>query len=902
VRAGERIGHLVIERQLGAGGMGEVYLARDDRLERKVAIKLLPADRALDVSARARILREARAASALHHPGIVTVHDIGEHDGRAFIVMEYVEGETVHELLERRGRIPPVEAVRILAEIGEAVAAAHDAGVLHRDLKPANLVVDTRGRLKVLDFGLSKRRGRDLSSETPLPAVRRRSTEDERIDAGYAATVASDLGRAPTGTPSPSADLPLSDEAVTAYGTRMGTPGYAALELVDGGDADPRSDVFSLGVILYRMITGQLPFRQATWRDLRAALALDDFEPASRIAPDVADARVDAVFARALAGDRTRRFAGVAELIAAARDAVLPPRRARKRLVAGGVAALAAAAGVAVLATRRSAERRAVAAADAGTTVPDATPTPRADPSTRRQLTDTGGCAYSPAFVDDRTIVFDLTRDGAVDLYRIDRDGGDLVQLTDGPDWEWRAARGERPGEVVYLVGSGTAGSVGYIGARDLDGGDERTIARVQASAVVGSGDGIIYADGVDAELRRIRGDRNDVLHHLGAGTHVGSLAIDPAGVRLAYADIRTSSPALCVVELATGAHRCLPRDPPVISGRAAFSPDGNALYVDTRAAIERVDLGRGVYEPIAAGSGGVGGGVALSPSGDLLVWSACVARKAILDLAATPPRSILGPDRPRGEVRSGPGGLVGHVRYDAGSQVLVVTDADGVSRDLVVAHGAELRDLAFSADGRLLAYVREDATGGGVHVVAVAGGEPHAVTDSGDDATPIFVSDGELLFTRASDRLPRMFRVGVDGAGLRPESEIGVQILDFDRPRHRVLIHAIGSGAHLWLDPRTGRTTPIPQWTSGGPGTITQVAISPSGRWLAYLMVNPDSSISIWREPVGRPRARDKVHHFPNGVVASHLTITDDGHPLVATSAWDGELWAIEPARGTTF
>ena len=119
---------MVIERELGAGGIGQVFLARDERLQRQVAVKLLPVERALDRSARLRMLREARSASALQHPGIVAVYDVGEHDGRAFIAMEFVEGETLDKFLERRGKLPPAEAVELLAAFGDAVSAAHEAG------------------------------------------------------------------------------------------------------------------------------------------------------------------------------------------------------------------------------------------------------------------------------------------------------------------------------------------------------------------------------------------------------------------------------------------------------------------------------------------------------------------------------------------------------------------------------------------------------------------------------------------------------------------------------------------------------------------------------------------------------------------------------------------------------
>ena len=133
MRRGDLVGLLRIERLLGVGGMGEVYLAFDVRLERRVAVKMLT-----NSDGRERMLREARAVSALRHPGIVTIYDIGEHQGRTFIAMEYVEGQTFSAMVTRRGRLPPDEAVALIAQVGDALATAHDAGILHRDIKRAN--------------------------------------------------------------------------------------------------------------------------------------------------------------------------------------------------------------------------------------------------------------------------------------------------------------------------------------------------------------------------------------------------------------------------------------------------------------------------------------------------------------------------------------------------------------------------------------------------------------------------------------------------------------------------------------------------------------------------------------------------------------------------------------------
>jgi serine/threonine-protein kinase len=245
---GDRVGPLCIERLLGAGSMGEVYLARDTRLERLVALKMM-----VDSEAGERMLREARAASGLRHPGIVTVYDIGEHDGQTYIAMEYVEGETFEALVARRGPLPAAEAVELMAQVGDALATAHEAGILHRDIKSANLMLDERGRARVLDFGLCKlTQASDPGSPAelgpdeaaPAPASPRAPASPPTVQ----------------GKPRPSEPRLIAagspGEPQTEAGTRMGTPGWAPPELMEGRPADARSDVYSLGVVLYHLLTG----------------------------------------------------------------------------------------------------------------------------------------------------------------------------------------------------------------------------------------------------------------------------------------------------------------------------------------------------------------------------------------------------------------------------------------------------------------------------------------------------------------------------------------------------------------------------------------------------------------------------------------------------------------------
>ncbi len=232
---GERLGPYEVLGPIGAGGMGEVYRARDTRLDRTVAVKVLLAELAADPRLKARFEREVRAISALAHPNICTIHDVGEQDGRTFLVMEHLVGETLAERL-RKGSVPLEQALEIATQIADALSAAHKHGVIHRDLKPANVMLTKTGA-RLLDFGLAR-----LTGHGRRPA-------------------AEELTSAPT-----------EPQPLTVRGTVMGTLPYMAPEQVEGKPADARTDLWALGAILYEMLTGERPFRDENPTSLVGAI------------------------------------------------------------------------------------------------------------------------------------------------------------------------------------------------------------------------------------------------------------------------------------------------------------------------------------------------------------------------------------------------------------------------------------------------------------------------------------------------------------------------------------------------------------------------------------------------------------------------------------------------------
>jgi Tol biopolymer transport system component/serine/threonine protein kinase len=273
--SGTRLGPYEILEPLGAGGMGEVYRGRDTRLGREVAIKVLPPDRLSDPSRRARFVQEARAASALNHPHIVTIHEIESAEGRDFIVMELVPGKTLDALIPRPG-MRLGEALRIAIPLADALAAAHAAGIVHRDLKPANVMVTPEGVVKVLDFGLAK-----------LTQAEGASSED-------ATTV--------------DAQAKLSRP-----GTVAGTPAYMSPEQAAGGTVDARSDIFSFGAVLYEMVTGRRAFSGTSSAETLAAVLKEQPKAPSEVVPEV-PRDLERIILHCLRKEPERRFQHATDL------------------------------------------------------------------------------------------------------------------------------------------------------------------------------------------------------------------------------------------------------------------------------------------------------------------------------------------------------------------------------------------------------------------------------------------------------------------------------------------------------------------------------------------------------------------------------------------------------------
>ena len=913
----ERISHYRLVARLGKGAMGEVWRAVDERLGRPVALKLLPVARSSEQKMQARLLREAQAASALNHPGIVTVHDVGSWHGQIFMVMELVDGEPLSELA-RRG-IPPAEALRLVADAAEALAAAHAREILHRDIKGDNLMRTRDGRIKVLDFGLAKLRAQPEAAESAAASSDKAGGLHGVADlAAVAETLDSSSHSGGPSTPATNPDAlrdlhgaephafpplssPSSSTSLTMAGALVGTPVYMAPEQTDGTPGDAQSEVWSLGVVLYELLVGRRPFERASIPEVLQAIRTQSIVAPSLAAPERAiPARVDAVVLKALARERTQRYADMHAFAAALKAA----RRRIGGVHSGGEAALRSPARRLVLA---GAGALALLVAVAGYAFfghrapppppPPAQPEPPAATVTgTRRITFDAGCEEYPSFTPDgRAVVFDGVMEHDYELGALDLASGTTGRLTHEPGWDYGGAVSPDGRWIAYVH---TTDSGREIRVLPIEGDRDSKPLRLGFSA---SGfpswthDGAVIVGEDDQILRWTidpRGVKKQTIARLPAGAvdrYVGQFA---DGNLVALWQPQYAANVVVIGEIGRGGTARPVETLPLDSIGLIVAPSQRGYYYGRHHANANELVRRrfgGAAETIR-GDVTPASGLSISPDGKKMAYSTCRESAVIARLQpGKPPEQLMAAGNWR-DIWPAP--------VDD-RRVLFESDRAGaVQVWLLDVKSREARPLAaassshpgVSPDGKWYAYGGGDEPG--IHVAQLTGGGATRVTSDAADGEPEFSFDGKtLLFESTRERGgARVYAVPVGGGTPRALSPAGALSPAASPTEDRVVfVLPTDKGRVLMTTTLDGRAA-APLSASLPPGDWLNPRFSRDGKKL--LVVRKTAEVVEIELATGAFRVVYKAGL--DGI--DEATYAPDGDGLIASVVlWNGDLWLAD-------
>ena len=729
VAAGSRLGPYEIAAPIGAGGMGEVYRARDTRLGRDVAIKVLPPSLASDPGRLRRFEKEARSTGALNHPNILAIYDVGTHEGSPYLVEELLEGQTLREVLEG-GPLSPRKAVEVAVQVAHGLAAAHGKGIVHRDLKPSNLFLTSDGQVKILDFGLAKLVEGPLSPEEAARA----STVMESTEAGAV----------------------------------LGTVGYMSPEQVRGLPCDHRTDIFAFGCVLYEMLSGRRAFEGSTPAVIAAAILNEDPPPLATLDPQLSPA-LDHVVARCLQKTTSDRFDSARDIAFALRavtdpaivvDASPAASRGRARVVFRVAATAVAAA--AVIAAWQSVRWIGKDSSNLGWTP--------------RQLTSAPGWEADPALSSDGSLVaYTSNESGNSDIWLVEATGGDPLQLTDDPgadydpawfpDGSTLAFVSERTGEPSIWKIPRLGGSPILLVAGALDPAVSPDGSRIAFARPGPAGLTRIAVTPLDdlADVELLTGDSDGLWNHEGPSW-------SPKGKNLCYADFRD----LWLVAIDGGAAHRLTSEHAADS-EPVWSQDGRYIYFasmrEGTTALWRIRNSGGRPQRVTIGTGPERE-PSVSVNGSRLAYSTYVDDRdvVIADLETGASRRLPGL-RIEGSPDISPDGrsvvFVSNRRglFDLWLQDLQDGRPTGDPRRLTD-HPGSAATPRFSSDGRFIVYFRVLNEQRDIWLIPVAGGTPTRIIDSpGVDVHPDLSPDGtELAFVSDRDGGEHVWVCGFGG------------------------------------------------------------------------------------------------------------------------------------------